>query len=295
MKTFSAKSIVLTVIGLGVLAAIGGALFVWFGLYNVAATEQHTTLTYHLLHYAMQRSVKMRVKDIQPPPLDDEGRIERGMALYRDHCVKCHGGPGVPPDPFAFGLRPEPANLVEAGREWHAPEVYWVIKHGIKMAGMPGWQYRLTEDQLWDLTAFVATLPRLSPAEYETRSAKLPPSAPVTGSKAADRKAAMTRIADNRVLGDPDAGLHAIYQYMCVTCHAIPGAVGAVNTVGPPLAGIANRKYIAGVLRNTPENMVRWLRHPKEIDPLSGMPDLNVSEGDARDIAAYLYTLEKTK
>lgn len=91
--------------------------------------------------------------------------------------------------------------------------------------------------------------------------------------------------------GDIERGRVAIRQYACQTCHFIPGVTGADKLVGPPLSGIASRKYLAGVLTNTPEHMVEWIRHPQRIDPLSAMPELGVSERDARDIAAYLYTL----
>lgn len=91
--------------------------------------------------------------------------------------------------------------------------------------------------------------------------------------------------------GDIDRGRVAIRQYACQTCHVIPGVIGAEALVGPPLNGIASRLYLAGVLTNTPDRMIEWLRNPQEIDPLSAMPDVNVTERDARDIAAYLYTL----
>jgi cytochrome c2 len=80
-------------------------------------------------------------------------------------------------------------------------------------------------------------------------------------------------------------------QYACTTCHLIPGMVGANAHVGPPLAGIAGRGYLGGRLPNTPENLVRWIRHPREISPQSLMPDLGVTEQHARDMAAYLLTL----
>jgi cytochrome c1 len=64
------------------------------------------------------------------------------------------------------------------------------------------------------------------------------------------------------------------------------------NNVGPPLDRIATRGYIAGVLANTPQNMVRWLRDPPAVDARTAMPDLGLSEAEARDIAAYLYTLK---
>jgi cytochrome c2 len=91
--------------------------------------------------------------------------------------------------------------------------------------------------------------------------------------------------------GNPDRGPTLIRSYGCGTCHTIAGVAGANGLVGPPLAGIAQRSYIAGVLPNAPENMVRWIENPKAVDSLTAMPVLGVSPADARDIAAYLYTL----
>ena len=91
--------------------------------------------------------------------------------------------------------------------------------------------------------------------------------------------------------GDVERGRVAIRQYACQTCHVIPGVTGADALVGPPLNGIASRWYLAGVLPNTPEHMIEWLRNPQEIDSLTAMPDVGVTDRDARDIAAYLYTL----
>jgi len=91
--------------------------------------------------------------------------------------------------------------------------------------------------------------------------------------------------------GDAERGRQLIPQYGCGACHAIPGIDGAKGQVGPPLVGIADRAYLAGVLSNTPDNMVTWIMHPQQIAPGSAMLELGVSERDARDIAAYLYTL----
>jgi cytochrome c len=91
--------------------------------------------------------------------------------------------------------------------------------------------------------------------------------------------------------GNPDRGPTLIRAYGCGTCHTIAGVTGAIGLVGPPLTGIAQRSYIAGVLPNAPENMVRWIENPKAVDSLTAMPALGVSPSDARDIAAYLYTL----
>ena len=92
--------------------------------------------------------------------------------------------------------------------------------------------------------------------------------------------------------GSATKGAAAISAYGCGTCHMVSGVPGATAVVGPPLAGIGQRSYVGGVLPNTPENLVRWIQHPREVSPRTAMPDLGVSERDARDIAAYLYTLK---
>ena len=91
---------------------------------------------------------------------------------------------------------------------------------------------------------------------------------------------------------DAARGRAAIERRGCVACHVIPGIDSPGSNVGPPLHDIATRGYIAGVLANTPENMRRWLRDPPAVDPLTAMPDLHLSEQEAGDIAAYLYTLK---
>lgn len=80
--------------------------------------------------------------------------------------------------------------------------------------------------------------------------------------------------------------------YGCHSCHTIPGVAGAEAVVGPPLTGWAERVYIGGRVANTPENLVRWIMDPHAIDQATAMPDVGVSEADARDIAAYLFTLD---
>ena len=90
----------------------------------------------------------------------------------------------------------------------------------------------------------------------------------------------------------PDPGAAAISRYGCGSCHTIPGISGAVGIAGPPLAGIGNRFYLAGVMQNTRPNMIRWIENPKAVDEKTLMPNLGVTHRDAADIAAYLYTLK---
>ena len=91
--------------------------------------------------------------------------------------------------------------------------------------------------------------------------------------------------------GDAGRGRLAMREYGCGACHTIPGVVGADGLVGPPLAGVGGRAYIAGVLTNTPDHLIRWIVDPVGVDPLTAMPITGVSEREARDIATFLYTV----
>jgi mono/diheme cytochrome c family protein len=261
--------------GFLVVAAAAGALVLYAGWYDISATDQHLRPTYWLLDTAMKRSIRWRAAKIDVPDLDDPKQIALGAPLYRGHCEQCHGGPGVAPAPFALGMTPAPAALVHTARAWPPAEIFWVVKEGIKMTGMPAWKYRMSDDEIWALVAFLRAMARMTPQQY--RGLPAPRPAP----------------HDRPLEGEPDAdrGRRALEQYACVTCHAIPGVVGANAPVGPPLAGVGARTMLGGVLPNSPENMARWLRAPQRYAPLTAMPDLGVTERDARDIAAYLATL----
>lgn len=91
--------------------------------------------------------------------------------------------------------------------------------------------------------------------------------------------------------GDPQQGVAAIGRYGCGACHTIPGVRGATGTVGPPLAGIAARTYLAGRLSNSPSNMKHWIQHPQKVSPGTAMPEMHVTDEDATHITAFLYTL----
>lgn len=92
--------------------------------------------------------------------------------------------------------------------------------------------------------------------------------------------------------GNPENGRLEAHRHGCGSCHTIPGVPGATTLVGPPLDHIAKRAYIAGSLPNTPENMRRWVQHPQAVKPHNAMPEVPMSDEDARDITAYMFTLE---
>jgi cytochrome c len=116
-------------------------------------------------------------------------------------------------------------------------------------------------------------------------------SAVVLGADALQRRRQAWDQAAALTLGDPALGQGKIAALGCGGCHEIPGVDGANGRVGPSLKGIAGRAYVAGRLNNTPDNLEAWIAHPRRIDPQTAMPELGVDPRDARDIAAYLYTL----
>jgi len=280
---------------LATLAALAGAAVVYGGLYNVAATAQHLQPVHSLLETTMHHSVARQARDLQvPASIGTAETLQVGAACYRDHCVQCHGGPGVPRLGLGMSMQPLPSALIDAGRTWKARELYWITRHGIKMSGMPAWQYRLSDDDLWAVTGFLMLLPSLSPADYAARIAQAD-GLQCSGSPAAaapgPRPAESSTPAAQPAPGSPERGRMAMGQYACSTCHAIPGITGSQPLVGPPLGGIASRQLIAGRLANTHANMVAWIREPTRIDAQTAMPDLGVSARDADDMAAYLATL----
>ena len=120
-------------------------------------------------------------------------------------------------------------------------------------------------------------------------------SAAVLGTLASMTSACTHGEADAMALthgGNAARGKELIRSYGCGSCHTIPRVPGAEASVGPSLQGIATHAYIAGVLPNQPENMIRWIMNPPGVDDKTAMPNLHVTATDARDIAAYLYTLQ---
>ncbi len=91
--------------------------------------------------------------------------------------------------------------------------------------------------------------------------------------------------------GDAGRGLRLLRQFGCASCHVIPGVSAGMGRAAPSLEGIGRRVYLAGILPNSPANLAAWIRSPRSFDPLTAMPDLGVSESQARDMAAYLGSL----
>jgi cytochrome c2 len=90
--------------------------------------------------------------------------------------------------------------------------------------------------------------------------------------------------------GNPERGKTALTTYGCVACHTIPGVRGSNSLTAPLLIGISQRSYLAGMLENTPDHLRSWIQHPRKVNPHTAMPEQGVTDQDASDMAAYLYT-----
>lgn len=142
----------------GAYAALGG--------YNVAADAPHWKMTSGLLRVVRTRSIGARSSDIVVPPLDDEAQIRTGAGNYDAMCAGCHLRPGEENSELRAGLYPAPPDLTR--RELHYPAAtFWVVKHGIKMSGMPAWGGHMQDEYIWGLVAFLTRLSSLSSAAYE--------------------------------------------------------------------------------------------------------------------------------
>jgi mono/diheme cytochrome c family protein len=178
--------IVGTILGLVILGILTAALFIYSGWYDVAASKPHLALTSHLLHTTMERSVAVRAADIQPPDLSGQDLIKKGAEHYHRNCAVCHGAPGIPLGKIGKGLMPQPPELAKKAGEWTSAELYWIVKHGIKMTGMPAWGKTHKEEDLWAIVAFTERLPNMSANEYRQW---VPDASASRGTEHADRAA----------------------------------------------------------------------------------------------------------
>jgi mono/diheme cytochrome c family protein len=161
MRIFA--TIVVTLI---VLVAIG-AWYVWSGVYNIAASAPHTPAVEWLLSTLESRSVEAHSDGIAAPSLTEPTRIQAGAQVYDSMCRMCHGAPGHDPSEIGQGLNPQPPKLwTDEVQRASDAELYWIVKHGLKMTGMPAFGLTHEDAKLWSVVAFVRQLPELQPEAY---------------------------------------------------------------------------------------------------------------------------------
>jgi mono/diheme cytochrome c family protein len=144
------------------------AVAIYAGLYNIAADVPHPQIVYWLIETVRERSVETRARDILvPKDLDDSRRISKGAGQYAEMCSGCHLGPGMKRTEISRGIYPRAPEL-RRKTDLTPAEQFWIVKHGVKMTGMPAWGVTHDDELLWDVVAFVRELPELTPEQYET-------------------------------------------------------------------------------------------------------------------------------
>jgi cytochrome c553 len=140
-------------------------LMVVSGLYDVAADAPHTAVVRNLIGFARERSIDMHAGGVKVPRLDDKGMIADGASHYSEMCTGCHLAPGMTENEMRPGMNPKPPILADFPPEDQA-EQFWIVKHGIKMTGMPAWGPTHSDDEIWAIVAFLQKLHGMSPTQY---------------------------------------------------------------------------------------------------------------------------------
>lgn len=150
-----------------VIGIVGICFFVYSGLIDVSATTQESAPVKWILENTRVNAIQRRADDIVVPDLADQVSIARGAKAFDEMCAGCHGGPGVKPFLGASDMNPPPPDLATTAEQRTPGEIFWVVKNGIRMTGMPAWGVTHSDNELWDLVAFMGQLPSLSDNDYQ--------------------------------------------------------------------------------------------------------------------------------
>ena len=239
--------------------ALAGFVIAWSGIYNIAASRGHWAVVEWFLAFGMRNSVELRAMAVNPPPLDGPDLITLGAAHFHAGCAFCHGAPGIPVSPTARHMLPPPPHLPTTMRPWKDEELFWIIKHGIKYTGMPGWVALERDDEVWAVVSFVRQIQRIDAQRYRVLafgSVNLP------GQSA---KELATVESNQQAAG------------ACARCHGAEG-VGPASVLVPRLHG-QTAEFLARALREYADGS----RRSGIMQPLA----VDLDAADVRQLAEY--------
>jgi mono/diheme cytochrome c family protein len=157
---------------LAILIAVVAAVYFFGGFYSVAASEEDPAIIKWMLVQVRQASIARHVKGATEPATNDEAVRSGARAYSTRGCVNCHGAPDVEWAKWSEGLQPDPPDLKEVAEERSRSELFWVVKNGIKMTGMPSFgKAGASDDEIWTIAAFLKRLPSVKPEEYKAWTA----------------------------------------------------------------------------------------------------------------------------
>lgn len=139
---------------------------IYSGGYNVAATEPHWGVTSWALNTLQLNSVEARAGDVEGTAPTDSAELAHGFDHFHAMCVECHGAPGLDRGELGQGMNPRPPRLEEEAHEWSDPALFWITKHGIRLAGMPAFGPTHSDEQIWGIVGFIRQLEEMTEEEY---------------------------------------------------------------------------------------------------------------------------------
>jgi mono/diheme cytochrome c family protein len=171
---------------LAIIFAIAAAVFFFGGFLNVAASEPELAPVAWALQHVREASIDRHAKDNPTISLEDATVVQAGAKAFAARgCANCHGAPGVAWAKFSEGLRPDPPDLKDVAGELEPREIFYVIKNGINMTGMPSFgAIEVGDSEIWQIAAFVKKLPTVSEADYKSWT-EAPATAPAEAPAAA--------------------------------------------------------------------------------------------------------------
>ena len=159
---------------LAIVVAVAAGVYFFGGFYSVAAIQEDPAAVKWALTNVRTASINRHAADAPPIPLDNPTNIQAGARAFQTRgCWNCHGAPGVEWAKFSEGLQPDPPDLKEVVNDRRPNQLFWVIKNGINMTGMPSFgKIEVPDQEIWQMVAFLKKLPSVSEADYKAWTAK---------------------------------------------------------------------------------------------------------------------------
>jgi cytochrome c553 len=248
-----------------VVLAAGGLVVAVSGVVPIKASSGHWRITSWFLNFSSQRSVATHTLGMTTPRIDDPALVLKGGGAYDTNCRPCHGDPALRAPRVAQAMTPRPPFLPDVLHLWKDRELFYIVKHGIKLTGMPAWPAQQRDDEVWAMVAFLRALPGLNAESYRQL---------VAGPGVSTDDPAITALTGPQTV-------RSSVTAMCARCHGFDG-LGRGQGAFPVLAG-QNAEYLAASLRA----YERRQRYSGVMEPVV----TGLNDGEIRDLALYFSAL----